>query len=160
MFYSGTLDVNFPNGILGRRFSLGGAIYLHILVLGICALAGCGEGRPERIAVSGKVLIDGKPLTQGVVQFVPVGARPSAGKLDADGRFTLRCYDGGDGVVPGTHRVMISAKEVLSESKVRWHAPPKYADFRESGLVFTLEEPTDDLVIDLTWDGKEPFVQK
>ena len=37
--------------------------------------------------------------------------------------------------------------------------PPKYADFRESGLVFTLTEPTDDLKIELTWDGGKPFVQ-
>lgn len=133
--------------------------WLLLSLAGIVAAVGCGSGRPDRIAVSGQVLIDGQPLSQGLIQFVPEGARPSGGKLDAEGRFKLTCYDGGDGVVPGTHRVMISAKEILSESKVRWHAPPKYADFRESGLVFTLTEPTDDLKIELTWDGGKPFVQ-
>ncbi|MGI9429121.1 MAG: hypothetical protein ACR2NM_10715 [Bythopirellula sp.] len=122
-------------------------------------MLGCDDGRPDRVKVSGKVLIDGEPLTQGIVQFVPDGARPAAGKLDQDGRFTLTCYDGGDGVVLGTHKVMIAAKEVLGESKVRWLAPPKYADFRNSGLSYEISEPTDDLVIELTWNGGKPFVQ-
>lgn len=136
--------------------------WLSQTVLPAClliALTGCGDGRPARITVSGRVLIDGKPLTIGLVQFVPKGARPSAGQLDQDGRFTLTCYDRDDGIVPGIHRVTVAAKEMLPDSKVRWHAPPKYADFRKSGLSFEITEPTDDLTIELTWDGGKPFVQ-
>jgi len=131
---------------------------LAVLLL-MFPVGGCDDGRPDRVTVSGKVLIDGQPLTKGIVQFVPVGARPSAGKLDQNGHFTLTCYDGDDGIVPGTHRVMIAAKEVISESKVKWLAPPKYADFRSSGLSFEITKPTDDLTIELTWDGGKPFVQ-
>jgi len=125
----------------------------------LIVLTGCGDGRPARVAVSGRVLIDGEPLTLGIVQFVPEGARPSAGKIGQEGHFTLTCYDGDDGIVPGTHRVMISAKEMISESQAKWLAPPKYADFRKSGLSFEITEPTDDLTIELTWDGGKPFVQ-
>lgn len=134
---------------------------LQALGCAFCLVAalGCGDGRPARVAVSGKVLIDGQPLTQGIVQFVPVGTRPSAGKLDQEGKFTLTCFDGDDGIVPGTHKVMIAAKEIISESKVKWLAPPKYADFRTSGLSFEITEPTDDLTIELTWDGGKPFVK-
>lgn len=146
---------SYSNGRRWRRTE----IRLAMLTIGLCGLIGCGESKPDRVAVSGQVLIDGKPLTQGLIQFVPEGARPSGGKLDSSGRFSATCYDGGDGVVPGTHRVMVSAKEILSESKVRWHAPPKYADFRTSGLEFEINEPTDDLKIELTWDGGKPFVQ-
>jgi hypothetical protein len=134
--------------------------------IGLCLLAavaplvsGCGDERPERVEVSGQVLIDGQPLTVGNVKFIPTGSRPSSGKLDGEGKFTLTCYDGGDGVVPGKHRVQISAMEVISASKVRWLAPPKYADFRTSELEFEINEPTDDLKIELTWDGGKPFVQ-
>ena len=134
-------------------------VRLVIPTLAMLVLLGCSDGRPARVAVSGKVLIDGQPLTQGIVQFVPDGSRPSAGKLDQEGRFTLTCYDGDDGIVPGTHRVMVAAKEVIGESKVKWLAPPKYADFRRSGLSFEITEPTDDLTIELTWDGGKPFVQ-
>jgi hypothetical protein len=120
---------------------------------------GCSDGRPDRVKVSGRVLIDGQPLTMGKIVFVPKGARPSAGSLDEQGRFTLTCYDGDDGVVPGTHQVMISAKEMISESKAKWFAPPKYADFRTSGLSYEITESTDDLLVELTWDGGKPFVQ-
>ena len=122
-------------------------------------LAGCGDGRPERVAVSGKVLIDGQPLVFGNIKFVPTGARPSAGKLDEGGRFTMTCYDGEDGVVVGKHRVAISAVQILNETKVKWFAPKKYSDFRTSGLEFDLTEPTDDLTINITWDGGKPFIE-
>jgi hypothetical protein len=141
------------------------AKYRREAVLGVALMAilstvmGCSDGRPARLSVSGQVLIDGKPLQMGSIKFVPEGARPSSGKIDENGRFTLTCYDGGDGVVPGTHRVQVSSMEVLSASKVRWMAPPKYADFRNSGLTYELTEPTDDLKIELTWDGGKPFVQ-
>ena len=127
-------------------------------VLAIMAMAssGCSDGRPDRIAVSGTVLIDGEPLTVGIVQFVPEGTRPSGAKISKDGSFTLTCFDGGDGIVPGTHKVAIVAKEMVSESKAKWHAPAKYANFRTSGLSFEVTEPTDDLKIELTWDGQKP----
>lgn len=129
------------------------------LILFVTVMSGCGDGRPTRVNVSGQVLIDGKPLTMGNVKFVPEGARPSAGKLDESGRFTLTCYDGDDGVVPGRHRAQISAMEIVGPTKVRWLAPPKYADFRTSELEFEITEPTNDLKIELTWDGGKPFVQ-
>ena len=133
---------------------------VSILILAaLLPLYGCGDGRPKRVPVSGQVLIDGQPLQFGIVQFVPTGARPAASKLDQEGRFTLKSYDKADGVVLGTHKVMVSAKEVIGESKVKWHAPPKYADYKSSGLSFEITEPVDDLKIELTWDGGKPFTQ-
>lgn len=125
----------------------------------IAICSGCSDGRPTRVKVSGTVLIDGQPLTKGIVQLVPNGTRPAAGKIDAQGRFTLTSYDGGDGVVLGTHRVLIAAKEAVSESQVKWLAPPKYADLKNSGLTIEITEPTEDLTIELTWNGGKPFVQ-
>lgn len=126
----------------------------------IVSVGGCGEGRPQRVPVSGQVLIDGKPLTVGYIRFVPEGARPSGGQLDSQGRFTLTCYDGQDGAVPGKHRVEVAATEQVDETAVRWHAPKRYANFAESGLEVTITEPTDSLTIELTWDGGQPFVER
>jgi hypothetical protein len=119
------------------------------------ASIGCSDGRPTRVPVSGKVLIDGKPLTVGSIRFVPEGARPSAGRLDREGHFTLTCFDGEDGAVLGTHRVQISASEIVGEEKVTWHAPRKYADFRSSGITVDVSEPTDSVVIELSWAGEQ-----
>lgn len=121
--------------------------------------SGCGDGRPKRVPVSGQVLIDGKPLTHGFISVVPVGARPASGSIGPDGRFILTTYEGGDGVVLGTHQVSVMAGEVLSETATRWHAPKKYSDTQTSGLSAPIDGPTDSLVFNLTWDGGKPFVE-
>ena len=131
------------------------------MIVGMAAvLTGCGDGRPERVPVSGRVLIDGKPLKYGSVMLVPEGARPSTGRLDEQGRFTLSCYDRNDGVVRGRHRVAVTAAEPLGENACRWLAPPKYSDHRTSGLQVEIDAPTDSLCIDLTWSGGAPYVEK
>jgi hypothetical protein len=122
-------------------------------------LVGCGDDRPLRVPVSGKVLIDGKPLTHGFVRFIPSGARPSGGKLDEQGHFKLSCFEGEDGAVPGKHRVEIAANEALSSTKVRWHAPKKYNDLGTSGITQEISGPTDSVVINLSWHGGAPFVE-
>lgn len=121
---------------------------------------GCGDGRPARVPVAGRVLIDGKPLERGYVRFVPENARPSGGQIGPDGRFVLTCFDGQDGAVPGRHTIEISSFESLSETSTRWFVPKKYARFETSGLVQTVTEPTGDLTIELTWNGGKPFVEQ
>ncbi len=126
-----------------------------VLVAGLC---GCRDGRPTRVPVSGRVLVDGEPLTRGHVRFVPEGARPSGGILDSDGRFTLTCYDGQDGAVLGTHRVEVSASEMVAGG-IRWHAPKEYNRFATSGLEVEIDGPTDSLELNLTWGGRRPFTE-
>jgi hypothetical protein len=133
--------------------------FLLLFVL-VVTLAGCGDGRPKRLAVSGQVLIDGKPLTYGHIRFVPKGARPSGGRLDDQGRFTLSCYGENDGIVPGVHRVEVNASEPLTAKTVKWHAPKKYFRYTFSGLEQEITDSTDSLVINLTWDGGKPFVER
>jgi len=126
----------------------------------IMTVLGCSDGRPRRAPVSGQVLIDGKPLAYGSIRFMPVGARPAMAKIGPDGRFTLKTFKDGDGAVLGTHTVTITANEYLSETSCRWHAPKKYANPKASGLTETIDGPTDSLVIELTWDGGKPFVER
>jgi hypothetical protein len=123
--------------------------------------AGCAEG-PELQPVSGKVYIDGQPLTVGNVKFVPEGARASWGVLDKNGSFTLSCIERGDGAAPGKHRVQVSALEVVSGNRTKWYAPRKYADFRTSELLVDVGDDLEDVKIELTWAGSppgKPFVE-
>ncbi|HEX3599585.1 MAG TPA: hypothetical protein VHU84_05545 [Lacipirellulaceae bacterium] len=124
------------------------------------AIAGSGCDRnPTRVPVSGTVLIDGAPLKQGNIKFVPKDGRPSTGKI-SDGRFTLTCYDGNDGALLGTHRVQVASNRIISDSKIEWYAPPKYADFRTADISVEVTRPVDDLKIELTWgDRKGPYIQ-
>jgi hypothetical protein len=130
-----------------------------ILVAMLVLLAGCGDGKPTRVPISGKVLIDGQPLTLGSIAYVPQGARPSGGAIDKNGHFELSCYELGDGAVLGAHRVMITGAKHLSETAIRWEAPKMYADINTSGLVENVDGPADDVVINLTWKGGKPFVE-
>ncbi|HEX9832660.1 MAG TPA: hypothetical protein VGA66_06150 [Mycobacterium sp.] len=126
----------------------------------VVVLAGCGDGRPDRLKVSGQVLIDGKPLSHGYVRFVPKGARPSSASLDENGRFTLACFGDEDGAIPGTHQVEINGAEYISNDEILWHAPKKYASFRASPLTQEISESTESLVINLSWEGGKPFKEK
>jgi hypothetical protein len=121
---------------------------------------GCSDGRPERVPVSGRVVIDGQPLAHGSVMFVPENGRSAGGGLDKDGRFTLTCYELNDGVIPGKYRVKVSGVEFLSETSQKWHAPKKYADERTSGFEFDIQEPTDSILLELTWNGGKPFIER
>jgi hypothetical protein len=126
----------------------------------LIAIAGCGDGRPERVPVSGVVLIDGEPLGRGYVKFVPANGRPSLGKIAPDGKFILTCFDGGDGAIPGTHRVQVTANRIISANKIEWYAPSKYADFRTSEIEVVVTEPVDDVTIDLDSGGqKMPYIE-
>jgi len=125
----------------------------------VVVTAGCGDGRPTRVPVSGQVLIDGKPLDYGFIRLMPQGARPATAQIGPDGRFVLKTFDNGDGVVLGSHPVVVLAAETLSPTKQCWHAPKKYADAATSGLTAKIDGPTDSLVINLSWEGGKPFVE-
>ena len=131
-----------------------------VFVLVLVLVTGCGDGKPTRVPVSGKVLIDGKPLTIGSIVFVPQGARPSGGAIDKEGHFVLTCYQHGDGAVLGSHRVSVTAAQNIGETAIRWEAPKDYADIKTSGLDVTVDGPTDQVVINLTWKGGKPFVER
>lgn len=118
---------------------------------------GCDDGRPRRVPVSGRVTIDGKPLKYGFVRVTPSDARAASAKLDEQGRFALKTFEDGDGVVMGTHPVAIVAGEYISDTETFWHAPEKYSRESTSGITIEVTGPQDDLNINLTWDGDTPY---
>jgi hypothetical protein len=135
------------------------SVAIALLALITVAAAGCGDGRAKRVPVSGVVKIDGVPVTTGFITFVPTEGRSASGDIDAQGRFTLSSYEPGDGVLIGTHNVEVMAREAVSETSARWHAPKKYTSHKTSGITVDIDQPTSDLEINLTWDGGKPFIE-
>ncbi|MBN2578298.1 MAG: hypothetical protein JXB10_04840 [Pirellulales bacterium] len=132
------------------------------MALGYLLLAGCGDGRPKRVPVSGQVLIDGRPLEVGFIRVVPQTGRTATGVLGPGGRFTLKTYEDNDGCLPGTHRLEVSGCKNIGETAVRWYAPKKYATTQTSGLTLEVGGPRDDVKIPLTWKGSghdQPFTE-
>jgi len=79
----------------------------------LLSLIGCGRGDyPETVSVTGRVTLDGQPLPDAIVTFMPVdGQRSGSGTTDARGAFSLSTFQSGDGAVPGDHQVAIMPSE-------------------------------------------------
>ena len=72
------------------------------------ALAGCGSDGPEIAGVEGTVTMDGKPLPNAAVVFVPEGGRPAGARTDENGHYVLNFSAGRQGAIPGKSRIRIS----------------------------------------------------
>lgn len=122
-------------------------------------ISGCGRG-PKLVKVSGKVLIDGKPLERGFVQVIPKDSRAASGEIGPEGRYTLTTFENGDGCVLGTHTVTILANESKGATALHWYAPKKYSDPVSSGLTLDIQQATDAADINLSWEGGKPYTEK
>lgn len=87
----------------------------------IASFVGCNQYEFPMAKASGRVRLDGQPLTNAKVMFAPVAAegatvagKAAFGRLDVDGRFTLGTFVEGDGAVVGEHWVTVVN---LDESK-------------------------------------------
>jgi hypothetical protein len=129
-------------------------------MLVVASLAGCSDGRPARVPVTGKVLIDGAPLAYGQVLFHARNHRPATGKIQPDGSFELATYERGDGCVVGEHVVTVHGGEAINATTMLWHSPPKYSQAAGSGLSATVVEGMEPVTIELTWGGGKPFKER
>jgi len=86
-------------------------------------VAGCGKQGIETVPVHGIVTVDGGPAPEsgGLVTYTPVDIpdglpmRPAIGEFFQNGRFKVTSFRKGDGLVPGTYRVLVEA----------WIEPPQ-----------------------------------
>ena len=58
--------------------------------------------------VAGSVTMDGQPLTNAKVTFLPQVGPAASGELDEEGRFELSTYRPGDGAVLGIHTAIVT----------------------------------------------------
>jgi hypothetical protein len=92
------------------RHTIAAALALAVAL----ALAGCRKVPPPVTEAEGTVLLDGKPLPQAQVEFVPqlsnFGAEVnSTAVTDDQGHFQLTCaYNQRSGAVVGKHHVLVS----------------------------------------------------
>lgn len=73
-------------------------------------LAGCGGGATDelpRVAVSGSVTLDGKPLTSGTIAFSPVPNQPNPVEVGAGISNGAYSISKADGPTPGSYRITI-----------------------------------------------------
>lgn len=87
---------------------------MRLLLFGVCSMLilslGCSPGGPERAAVSGTVKINGRPVSQGAINFFPTEGNkgPEAGTNIMDGQYKI---DRATGPVLGKNRVELRGFE-------------------------------------------------
>jgi hypothetical protein len=74
--------------------------YCVAIIVVTCVLSGCGS---EYATVTGRVTLDGEPLPNATVSFMPEaeGGRPSFGRTGADGGYSLHKTHRINGALPG-----------------------------------------------------------
>jgi hypothetical protein len=112
--------------------------------------AGCGRYGTGRYALEGTVSLDGKSLSSGLIQFIPLPGTggPSAGAKIENGKFSI---DSEKGLFPGKFRVEITSvrktgRQIKSSGshemtdEMRNFLPPRYnqksqltADVKDGG---------------------------
>ena len=114
-------------------------------IAGSLILAGCGGGSLDTVAVDGTVMHDGKPLSTGIVRFVPVDTNGllATGNLTDGGHYKLSTRNS-DGVLEGDYKVTVesfliddSVPEKDRELGIGGKTsaiPDKYSDPETSGL--------------------------
>ena len=112
-----------------------------VLLVGVSALAGCSAGS-DATAVSGKITVNGTPLSRGVINFQLAGRRPLGGGIGSDGSYSVE-------LPPGEYQVRIDAPPELPPGYKEGdplpklgprHVPEKYASFNSSGLTATVTD--------------------
>ena len=93
---------------------------LRTCIIGLAASAalvvGCSrEEGPELAPVSGRVLMNGRPLSNVRVVFSLGHSRPSTGITDEDGNYELRYTISHNGALPGEHQVRFYKLEGADE---------------------------------------------
>ena len=141
--------------------------YLLITIFCFVALGcviGCGPKNPLGVLkVTGKVTMDGKPVSGAQITFIPQsggGGTLAGATTDADGAYSLMTPGSGEvkGAVPGTYQITIVKIEqeaspddyIPSEErttptsqappKIIKHLPAKYESPANSGLSATVEK--------------------
>jgi hypothetical protein len=105
---------------------------------GLLVLAGCGPDRPVTVEVTGKVTLDGKPFDKpGTLYFTPIEpaaglpSRPGRADFGADGLFTARTFQEGDGLIPGRYGVAVDCWDSYPTPEnphPKSYVPKKYAN--------------------------------
>jgi hypothetical protein len=151
-----------------RRLGLG--TKFTALGLLVMPITGCGRPLPETAKVAGHVTLDGQPVTQGTIMFIPELGRPATGTIGPEG-YELTTFEPGDGAILGRHTDTIAATETVGgdipasfadeikskgqrAGELRYLIPRKYSDRATSGLTAEIKaQPEPNKInFDLTTD--------
>ena len=128
----------------------------------LATTVGCGDSDSDANVpvhtVRGEVFSHGKPLAGALVTLKPAVELADVplpiGRTDADGKFRVHTYVGGDGAPAGTYKIGVKHAPPAPENRnflqkidakaavkptLSWSAAARYADPESSGLTFEVK---------------------
>jgi hypothetical protein len=116
-------------------------------LLGAALAAGCGGSSAKLVPISGKVTVDGQPVTSGQVSFLPLkegegvnakaaeGSLPASGQIEANGEYKL-FTNGKEGAPLGKYKVIVTPAMMPTGGKAAPSAPfnAKFFDAKRTPL--------------------------
>jgi len=131
----------------------------------LAAIAGCFSDRPDLDFgdVHGKVVLQGEPLANATVCFQPARGRPSYGRTDEAGEYSLQYMGRPWGALVGNHTVSITTEDRTENPETgesHWQPeilPLKYHRQTElSAVVEPGENEIDFTLIEMKKGAKRP----
>jgi hypothetical protein len=135
-----------------------------VCFIGTLVFAGCRSDLPQTYSASGAVTLNGKPLPNVIVTFLPVsGGRSASGTADSQGSFRLSTFGVDDGAMAGKYEVTIIPKDpppmagdsdpgMTQPSKPTKYTPPfpgRYGMPKESKLTAEITKGPNKFTFDL-----------
>jgi hypothetical protein len=151
-------------------------LFTLITCVGLFCLSGCLGSNSDIGYVTGTITIDGKPIHNATVSFIPTTGRGSLGQTDANGYYELGYVRNQKGALIGNHKVMIQTDIAIGgdydfrtrEEKIadkeagkavsdsgkpiarKEMLPKKYCDRKETELTATVKSGNNTFDWDLT----------
>jgi hypothetical protein len=115
--------------MLSSKFLLVTRLFGVIVLAALLSLSSGCSGKAKYAPVSGKVTINGRPLTSGYVNFRPDKSKgnefggEAVGEINSQGEYTLKTR-GQPGAPLGAYKVTVSAGSAITEDNTRPNTGP------------------------------------
>ena len=131
------------------------------LAISLLALAGCSSSGPDIAYVEGRITMDGKPLADATVVFVPENGRPSGATTNDDGKYVLNFAQGRKGALLGPSIVRIMTMRDADQDENGQRIPGRKETIPEqynveSTLTFEVEPKKNIADFELQSSGTSP----
>ena len=129
---------------------------IHSMGMLILVLAGCGSPHGPLAPGRGKVTLDGKPLTDGFVKYVPTESNSlrtfPSGKIDATGAYQV-FVTGHKGIPYGSYKATVVVLEREGEP-AKVSVPSKYSNWETTPLKVEVSKDSKEADFDLNLVSK------
>lgn len=127
------------------------------ILVGLLTVLGCGAKGPELGEVTGQIKMDGEPVKNAYVTFLPMfpGGIELVGKTDADGKYDVQYSADRTGVLLGKHQILLSTLDDVKDPdtgrnmKVPERFPAVYVN-NDSPLYFEIKAGPNDVSFDVS----------